>query len=209
MKNTPLRRPRAPYPQRPAPGTSLVEVLVAVLILSFGLLGMAAIHAASMRETKTNQFKIAAEEIATMLGDAIKANAAAQVLTPVPGILGGETVSANGGYVIAGVGSANSAPANRCDDPAALACTPAQIAAVDLFRARAAATANLPQGDVMATVVNAATTSPALDIWVHWVRPDFDPGSTDAALDSTRVQCPPAIQALTPPRQCLRHTVPL
>jgi type IV pilus assembly protein PilV len=197
-----------PSLSRPQAGSSLVEMMVAVLILSVGLLAMAGIHAASMRETKTNQFKVTANQIASGLGDAVKSNAVAQQT----GILGAEVVSINGGYVMAAAGGGNVQPANMCDNPA-IVCNAADIAAVDLFRARRTARATLPQGDVFTTLAGAGTLAPAITIWVYWVRPDSgntNGSAADRALwDTLLIPCPAAVTNAQAGAQCISQTVPL
>lgn len=202
-----------PNHQRHTKGSSLVEVLVSLLILSLGLLTMAGIHAASLREGKTNQFKVSAIEVANMLGDSVRANPAGQSQGAQVNGLGNEQLLAAGGYIMAGAGGANQAPAPTCMGQAVV-CTPAQIAAADLFAARQAAARTLPNGDLFTALVRANTPSPALAIWVYWSRPNADnvsptAAADQAAWDSTREQCPPAVLALVPARQCVLLTVPL
>jgi type IV pilus assembly protein PilV len=198
-----------PSPSRLQTGSSLVEMMVAVLILSVGLLAMAGIHAASVRETKTNQFNVTANQIASSLGDAIKSNAIAQQAGPP----GNETVSPNGGYVMAAAGGGNPQPASLCDPDAAAPCNAAAMAAADLFQARRAARSALPQGDVFTTSAGAGTLAPAITIWVYWVRPDADNtngNAADQALWNTlRIACPAAVLNVQAGAQCIAQTVPL
>lgn len=199
MKNALIHPPT----RRHARGTSLIEVLVSILILSIGLLAMAGIHASAMRDGKTNQFKVSASEVTLMLGDAIKVNPAAQI----SGAAGSEKMETAGGYVVSGDGGDLTKPTQLC----ATVCTPAAIAALDVYYARLAARMSLPSGDISTAVVNDTTSSPALAVWVHWVKPNSDnnESAADQALwETTRDQCPAAVKALTPPRQCLMQIIP-
>jgi type IV pilus assembly protein PilV len=65
-------------------GTSLIEVLVAVLILTVGLMSMVALHAASMRYGKIAEFKTTATQLGEDLADRMRAN--------MPGVLNGNYV---------------------------------------------------------------------------------------------------------------------
>lgn len=174
-------------------GLSLVEVLVALLILTIGLLTMAALHASSLKLTKLNQFRTTASEVAQAFGDSVRANA--------DGALAG-------GYTYSTAGGGLNAPGNTCTN-AALTCTPAQIAAVDVFRARTLASA-LPGGDIFSALNTAAgNNAPTLSVWIYWSPPDTTTLGDQAAWASAREQCPPAIQALSPTRFCLLYTIPL
>ena len=191
LSSSPFRPPR-----RQA-GTSLVEVLVALLLLTVGLLTMAGLHASSLKLTKVSQFKTSASEIAQVYGDAARSNVAAA-------ITGGYNRTVTGGAIVA--------PNPPCTAPA-VACTPAQIAATDLFNARTMAAA-LPNGDIFASVNagNVATTVPSLSVWVYWSSPDSDEirtGTDQARWDSSRERRPAAVSALAPRRQCLEFTIPL
>src|SRR5262245_49835341 len=56
-------------------GASLIEVLVSILILSFGMLAMAGLHASSLRYGKMSQFRSVATQLAYDLSDRMRANA--------------------------------------------------------------------------------------------------------------------------------------
>lgn len=55
-------------------GVSLIEVLVAVLILSFGLLGVAALQVRSLQGTQSSNFRSNAAALTQEIVDAIRAN---------------------------------------------------------------------------------------------------------------------------------------
>jgi type IV pilus assembly protein PilV len=70
MREFPLRSSRS---QRQR-GFSLLEVLVAVLILSFGLLGVAALQVRSLQGTQSSNFRSNAAALTQEIVDAIRAN---------------------------------------------------------------------------------------------------------------------------------------
>lgn len=61
---------------RTARGFTLLEVLIALLILSFGLLGLAALQAYSVKANQSAHFRSQATALANMLMDNIRANRA-------------------------------------------------------------------------------------------------------------------------------------
>ncbi len=185
-----------PITFRQVRGTSLVEVMVALLLLSIGLLSMAGIHATSLKLVKINQSRTAASEIAQAMGDAVRGN--------VDAAFGGR-------YTRIITGGSNVAASPTCTD-AAVICTPNQIAASDMFSLRQMAAA-LPGGDIY-SVLNAVAGSaaPSLTVWVYWapVETDVNISKTDqVAWDSSREGCPANVAALTPRRQCISYVVPL
>lgn len=174
-KPTPTRRRAAP-PSR-AQGATLIEVLVAALLLAIGLLSMAGIQASAVRLTKEAEFKSTAVEISSAFGEYLKAN------------VGGVASYAinSGGFIVDP--EAQDIPGN-CDGAGA-ACTPAQIAAEDLARAQELARTRLPSGQIVSNlVVGAAGQSDSIDLWVMWLPPESRTG--DANVDNQITsRCPP------------------
>ena len=58
-------------------GASLIEVMVAIVVLSIGMLSMAWQHAVALKYDKMSQFRGIATQLASELADRIRANAAA------------------------------------------------------------------------------------------------------------------------------------
>jgi type IV pilus assembly protein PilV len=65
---------RAPNPDR-ARGFSLIEVLVAVVVLSIGLLGLAALQVSGLRVGQSSFYRAQAAQLATDMADRLRANA--------------------------------------------------------------------------------------------------------------------------------------
>jgi type IV pilus assembly protein PilV len=182
-------------------GASLIEVLVAVLILSLGIIAMAGIHSTSLKLTRSNQFRLSATQVAAELGEAIKANPRG-VLPPVQAY---DYFAVNGGAPVAPAACVN-------PGPIAPICGPANIAAIDIFNARRAAANTLPQGDIFLqySPPAAGNSQGALTIWVYWTMPTAAiAGQANIPAGFGETACPPAVAALNPPRGCVRTLVPV
>lgn len=97
-------------------GVSLVEVLVALVVLSVGLLGVAALLVQSVQGTRTALYRTRAVNLVSDMADRIRANA-----------------TAGAAYTVAGA-------VNNCQstaDALSAPCTEVQLAADDLARWRA------------------------------------------------------------------------
>ncbi|MFZ5521386.1 MAG: type IV pilus modification protein PilV [Pseudomonadota bacterium] len=182
MKSLPARGRTADFSR----GVTLVEVLVAILIVSFGLLAMAAMQANAIKFSKTSEMRAVATLLARDLGDRIRANSVNGVPSgnynatqPYTALTGAPTVP----------GCANAA-----------SCTGAEIAARDMAEWRRALYASLPAADGY-VVVNGTTAPVTVDIWLAWSDPqDPDAPRADAASAS---ECPGAFvpsNTTNPPR---------
>lgn len=135
-------------------GISLVESLVALLVLSIGMLGIAALYVSSLRASGSALFRTQAVNFAADMADRIRANPNAAAA-----YAGAE---ANNGCVTGPVVGAD--------------CSPLQLAADDLFRWRAAIALTLPDdgnaGTPQGTVVVAGISAPrTYTIQVTWSEP--------------------------------------
>lgn len=165
-------------PQR---GASLIEVLVAVVVLSIGMLSMAWQHAVALKYDKMSQFRGVATQLASELADRVRANAAAgasYVYTQAyqPGVV-----------AVAAV------------DCASVVCDREQMAAFDLAEFRNAARLSLPDGSLLVTQDPA--TPGSLTIWMLWRDPEaVDTATATASLAS---RCPDAVGPASPMPQCM------
>jgi len=96
-------------------GVSLVEVLVALVVLSVGLLGVAALLVQSVQGTRTALYRTKAVNLVSDMADRIRANAVA-------------------GVAYAGAGAVNACQSTA--DALSAPCTADQLAADDLARWR-------------------------------------------------------------------------
>lgn len=160
-------------------GATLVEVLVAVALLSFALYALVAAHAVALRYSLMSQYRATAVLLATDLGERLRANL-------------GRTGAAEGAVPLEGEGAAGPAtplpatgvwagdydytldfqrqqgavdgPTESCAG-AASHCTSAQIAAADLAQWRQAVRRQLPAGAVYTQRDPARSV---MDLWVAW-----------------------------------------
>ena len=75
MTRTPFSRTRRPGSRRAQRGVGMIEVLVAVLVLSIGLLGIAAMQAAALRNSQSSLERSTATVLVYSIFDAMRANA--------------------------------------------------------------------------------------------------------------------------------------
>ena len=69
------------HPKRAASGFSLVEVLVSIVVLSFGLLGMVGMQAASLKANREARLQSSAMVLARELAEMVRSNNAIGILT--------------------------------------------------------------------------------------------------------------------------------
>jgi type IV pilus assembly protein PilV len=163
-------------------GSSLIEVLVALVILAVGMLSMAALHNASTKYGRLAEFRTSATILAEELSDRMRANP--------QGVR-------NGNYVrnVAWV----AVPAQMVVPPtpacAAPQCAVAAVAASDLAQWNNAAITVLPGAGLFTQQVGANTT--VMDVWVAWIEP-AGRGGADAAAENAinaAYTCPPGMNA--------------
>ncbi len=126
-------------------GFNLVEVLIALVILSVGMLGIAGLYVHSMQAGRTSLFRHHAVTLAGDVADRIRANPRALAA-----------------YALAGADS--NCVAGGID------CTPAAMAANDIFLWQQQAVDTLPTGAVTVVFSN-AVVPPTYQITVSWTEP--------------------------------------
>ncbi len=134
-------------------GFSLVEVLIALIIMSVGMLGIAGLYVHSMQAGRTSMLRHHAVTLAGDIADRIRANPTA--------------------------GAAYAAPAGQNNNCVAQGanCSIAQMAAHDIFLWQAQALEFLPpmaDGSQQVQVVFAAGNPPSYQITVRWDEPTPD-----------------------------------
>lgn len=193
-----LTRPRSRPGARPVHhrGLSLVELLVAILVASVGLLGFATLQAASLRYTHITQRRIQATLLAEDFIERLRANT----------VLAGD-VQAYGFTETFASQVAQPVPAatTSCEGPSAN-CSVADMAAYDLAEVRRNVRALLaPEGALLARVDLTDAEGRTLDLWLAW----REPVSRDPAADLRPVgECPTELGVETEPSvRCLRWRV--
>lgn len=76
--------PRRQQPHTAVSGFTLLEVLVAIFILTIGLLGLASLQIAGTRNTNSAYMRSQASVLAYDLADRIRANRIGDYITPLP-----------------------------------------------------------------------------------------------------------------------------
>jgi type IV pilus assembly protein PilV len=155
-----LRRPCRPLARRSTSrGAGLIEVLVAILVASLGLLALAGSTAASVRYTKMAQYRATATQLASDIAERARANIVDGVVDPY------EVKSKFDDQA-----TLPTKPVTTCR-AAADTCAVADIAAMDLYEWRLAARNQLPEGSVY--LVKDAAVAGAFDLWIAWRDPSL------------------------------------
>lgn len=118
--------------QRSAAGFSLLEILIAVVVLSIGVLGMASLQFASLRSNQQSYQRSQATALVSSLLDRMRAN---------------QAVAATGAYALA----VSTTPTAVTTDCATVSCTPAQLAVYDLSTWHTTLTQTLPSATASIT----------------------------------------------------------
>jgi type IV pilus assembly protein PilV len=137
-------------------GFSLIEAMVSLVVVSVGMIGIAALYGQGLGAGRTALYRTQAVNLAADMADRIRVNR---------------------------LGSANyggAAANNNCDPPGAVNCTPAQMAAHDLWVWTNQVAAQLPNG--AGTVVFAGTSPPTYTITVNWQETGLGPVAYQLAI---------------------------
>ena len=163
-------------------GFTLIEVLVALVLLGFGFISMLMLQYRSLQHSNAAYYQGISSQIVGGLAASIRANPEASTTVAGYGHVGGTL------------------PSTGCID-SSTACTPNQIAKADLSWARQAAAAQLPGGDIRVVHDGAASS---YDVYILWQNQEKD-GQTDAVMQSTCAGI--AGFAVTPTTACLSTRV--
>ena len=178
----------------------MIEILVAVLIVTFGILAMAALQANSVRYNKTSEMRSVASLLAKDMADRMRAN--------IAGVKAGNYNLTPGNYADAVTATLNAglAAPPSC---AATSCTPQEMANIDLAQWRRNLFFGLPQTAAYIQYDTAAATSTGgqyADLWVVWDDSTGNFGGS-AAINPGANGCPPWAAAGT--YNCLYFRVAL
>lgn len=138
-------------------GFGLVESLVALVVVSVGMIGIASLYGQGLGAGRTALYRTQAVYLASDMAERIRLNR-------------------RGGPDYNG-GAAN----NGCDPVGGRDCTPAEMAAYDLFVWNNQIAGQLPQG--AGQVQRAATTPPTYTIGVTWTEVGIGPITHQIAIN--------------------------
>jgi type IV pilus assembly protein PilV len=132
-------------------GFSLIEVMVAVLIVSFGLLGIAGTLLTATRSASSNYLRQNAVQYAYDIVDSMRANAA--------------VVTVGGPYTAALTAPSVSAPSPNCNTTP---CSGGAMAAWDLWEWQSLLKTNLPNGLGSVTLTAGTGNTVNITVKVQW-----------------------------------------
>lgn len=167
-------------------GSSLIEVMVSIVLLSFGILTTGLTMAYAVQMPKVSGYRATAVDLANNYIERMRAN---------PGALASYAAVATS---YDGTQAARAAP-TKCEYPS---CTPASLVTMDSQQIQFATRANLPAGGVVVSCDNtsgSACSSGFANVWIVWQQPDTFAAITAANSDN----CPPGLTPKTPQPRCL------
>ena len=136
-------------------GASLLELLIAMLIMSFGITSIALLMAAAMQYNKMSQFQMVALQMATQAAESLRANS--------DGFLA-DAYNKTDTY------SASVAAVTLPSCAIVGACTTTEIASINMAQLANNVRTALPGGDFMLK-----RNGNKADIWIMWMEPSLDP----------------------------------
>lgn len=168
-------------------GSSLIEVMVSILLLSFGILAIALTMAYAVQMPKMSGYRSTAVDLANNYVERMRAN---------PGSLASYAAVATS---YDGTNAPLAAP-TVCSYPS---CTTATLATMDSQQIQFATRVELPAGGVVVTCDDSAGNSDCsngfANVWVVWQQPDTFALLIAANSDN----CPAGVTTATPQPRCL------
>lgn len=173
-------------------GASLIEVLVALLLLSLGMLSLAATLSFAIQMPKLSGYRATATNLASGYVERMRANSG------VDGF-GGFNSGAYDKSSSYGVATEDLTPLTICKYPQCIATT---MANMDLAEMQIAVRAELPAGGLFMERDNnsGVISSTTGNLWIIWQEPDTYAAIVDS---SSSDNCPPGVAATTPKPRCL------
>ena len=136
-------------------GFTLIEVLVAMVLLSLGLMGVAALQLESMRSTQNAQARARAVVLAADVAERMRTNRGAALA---------------GGYVTNGADGTNQNCTDDLEGAPTVVCTPAQMVDHDLWQWREnlrSPLTGLP-GEAVGSIASDGAAVPTFTIEIAW-----------------------------------------
>ncbi|WP_295856166.1 type IV pilus modification protein PilV [uncultured Xylophilus sp.] len=184
-------------------GFTLLEVLIAIIVLSFGVLGMVGMQASALKANREAKYQSIAVVLGKELGQMMRGN---------PTISSLSNASSNP-YLVDYQGAALTAPADSCFQAGCQVASggPAKVAAWEIYDWLTRLNAELPDARVKvcfdATPYSTSTGLPqwecsntggVANVKIGWTRAKFDRTTTDNASMLDRATLPFIVLPLTP-----------
>jgi type IV pilus assembly protein PilV len=178
-----------------ARGFSLVEVLVAMVVVALGILALAGLLQAATRYSKMGELRSTAVLLANDIADRVRAN-------PVGAAIGA------GGYDFVDDAFPSAPAASHAACTRESPCGPADLAGADLAEWTTRVRAALPKGSAQLRFHAGAAPAPDyVDVWVGWADPlTLAPG---ISTDRSGTECPDFWKAAEPSVRCIYLQVAL
>lgn len=155
-------------------GLSLLEILITILIMSFGLLGIAGLTATSTQIAKTSQYKSVTLQLANEYAERMRGN--------IKGVAD-KQYNKLSVYADNGANSLVTVPACTVTD----ACTSTELAAIDQAEWTNALRQRLPGGDAYVQYNDGELT---VDLWILWQEPGMSVGGDTLSVSDGGNPCP-------------------
>lgn len=186
MKMTSSFHGHAPLRHGKQAGASLIEVLVAVLLVSIGLLGIAGLAGATIGYNKVSQLRLVGQALVNDFADRARINVAGYDR-------GSYAIALSDNYQTSPV---TVPPANLDLDPSVATnqTTIANgLAAADVDQFLRAVRNRFPEGDAI-VVTRPSAASRDMDVWLLWKEPAADIAS-GSLFNTGKVNCPNTLSA--------------
>lgn len=135
-------------------GFTLLEVLIAIVITSLGLLGVAAMQAVTLKNAGSSKYRSAAIGLTSDMSDRLRAN--------LEGVMEGNAVVGTG-YNRPRTAPADAAYNSPAPDCRSIGCLPAAMVLDDLAAWQVRLAANLPRGTGVICIDSGSGGTPAFD----------------------------------------------
>ncbi len=185
-------------------GATLIEILVTLLILAFGMLALGSLQAFSVAASSNASNRAVAASLASEFSEMIRAN-------PTAFAAGNYDIAASANNFFTSPGVVELTVGNTCVYPN---CTATTLATMELATIRARVRASLRYGAVALSRPGSSTTQ--ADVWVVWAEANsysdrnVDGGNSDiGSIERTFENCPSVLRTLNPLPRCFYMRVTL
>lgn len=185
-------------------GSTLIEALVSMVILSFGLLGVAGLLLASAGQQNNSQSYMIATMLANDIIERMKANQLdLAIVTPA---VAGDNYLTPGGIVTYANSPTSVVPAPACTQ--GVSCPAGSVARADLALWLARVRAELPGGAAQIILPNDAEPQ-ARQVVIMWVEKDSNQAeNAKSSVRADTVNCPAAVRVSAPSNlRCVNITM--